>query len=292
MAAPTPDRDGSGRHRFARATVQAVFVLLLAGGSVTSTGSGLAVPDWPLSYGQYFPAMQDGVFFEHGHRMLAGLVGLLILALAVWTQRAERRRWLRLLAWSVVAATGLQALLGGLTVLYGLPVSVSAFHACLGQAIFCALCLISEATSPGSAGRPATPAPAAAVVGCVAATAVFGQLAIGAVLRHSGWGLPWHVAGAVVASTSVLALAAAVFTSRREDFLVRPAGLLVGMLAAQLLFGSATAALRLYSPAPAVSKAVLATLHVGLGALVLAVTAVLTARLYGMRNDEGLSGAH
>src|SRR2546426_11958500 len=74
-----------GIHRLAAATAATTFVLLFVGGLVTSTGSGLAVPDWPLSFDQVFPPLVGGVLFEHGHRLVAAMVGCLTLALALWT---------------------------------------------------------------------------------------------------------------------------------------------------------------------------------------------------------------
>src|SRR5437660_1564861 len=105
-------------HRYATITAVCAFLLLIAGGMVTSTGSALAVPDWPLAFGQYFPRMTGGVLFEHGHRMIAGIVGIMTLALTAWVLLTEKRRWIRWIA--VGAGSGIlaQALLGGITVLY------------------------------------------------------------------------------------------------------------------------------------------------------------------------------
>src|SRR5579864_7269935 len=100
---------------------------------VTSTGSALAVPDWPLSNGQFFPRLEGGVFFEHGHRMIAGTVAILTLILAIWLWREEPRPGVRRLGWWAVAIIVGQALLGGITVLYRLPAPVSIAHASLGQ---------------------------------------------------------------------------------------------------------------------------------------------------------------
>ena len=80
------------RYHYAVLTAVVTWLLLIAGGLVTSTDSGLAVPDWPLSFGMWFPPMVGGVLYEHGHRMIAAVVGLMILALAVWVARAEPRR--------------------------------------------------------------------------------------------------------------------------------------------------------------------------------------------------------
>src|SRR2546428_13589039 len=80
-----------GIHRLAVATAASTFVLLFVGGLVTSTGSALAVPDWPLSFGQVFPPMVGGVLFEHGHRLGATPVGCPAVVLALWIANARPR---------------------------------------------------------------------------------------------------------------------------------------------------------------------------------------------------------
>src|SRR5262245_1879863 len=117
-------------HRYTRLLVAATLLLLVAGGMVTSTGSGLAVPDWPTTYGQNmfsFPLgkMVGGIFYEHGHRLIASTVGLLTIGLVVWLWRVEPRRWVRRLGLAALAAVILQGVLGGITVLYFLPDGVS-----------------------------------------------------------------------------------------------------------------------------------------------------------------------
>jgi heme A synthase len=126
-----------GLHRFALFTACCTAFLIFVGGLVTSTESGLAVPDWPLSYGMLFPPMVGGIFYEHGHRMVASFVGLLTVILAIWTWRRETRAWVRRLSLAALAAVILQGLLGGLTVLYLLPTPISMTHACLAQTFFC-----------------------------------------------------------------------------------------------------------------------------------------------------------
>jgi cytochrome c oxidase assembly protein subunit 15 len=84
-----------GLHRFAVLTASATFVLIFVGGLVTSTGSALAVPDWPLAFGKLIPALQGGVRFEYGHRVVAGIVVILTLVLMSLTLMRERRRWCR-----------------------------------------------------------------------------------------------------------------------------------------------------------------------------------------------------
>ncbi len=109
------------RYRFAQLTVVSTFLLLIAGGLVTSTDSGLAVPDWPLSYGSWMPPMVGGILYEHGHRMIAAAVGLLTLILTLWVMVKDNRRWMRWLAIACFGVVVFQGILGGLTVLMLLP---------------------------------------------------------------------------------------------------------------------------------------------------------------------------
>src|SRR5262252_10320442 len=89
-------RRPNGRvHGFAVFTACCTFFLLIAGALVTSNDAGLSVPDWPLSYGKLMPRMEGGIFYEHGHRMVASAVGFLTIILAAWLWRAERRVWLK-----------------------------------------------------------------------------------------------------------------------------------------------------------------------------------------------------
>jgi len=180
-------------HRFAFVTAGCTFLLLLAGALVTSTGSSLAVPDWPLSFGTLFPEMKGGVLFEHGHRLIAGTVATLMTLLAVAVQRTEERPWVKKLAWGALGAVLLQALLGGLTVLLKLPTQVSVAHAGLAQIFFClivSLCLVTsrywiEETSNRLVDRP-SPIRSWALWTTVL---IYCQIVLGAVTRHSGAGL-------------------------------------------------------------------------------------------------------
>src|ERR1043166_9215675 len=108
---------------FAACVSASTAVLIFAGGMVTSTGSGLSVPDWPNTYGWFmfaFPLdkMVGGIFYEHTHRLIASTVGFLILVLAVWLAVAEPRRWVRTLGFVALGAVITQGILGGITVLW------------------------------------------------------------------------------------------------------------------------------------------------------------------------------
>lgn len=174
----------------------ATLLLVFIGSLVTSTGSGLAVPDWPLSYGMLFPPMVGGILYEHGHRMAAAAVGLLVVIQAVVVSWRERRRWVRILAWLAVVVILIQGGLGGLTVLLLLPTPISMTHAVLAQTLLLLLVYLAytesrewatRQASNGAHARPRNRAVEAAAVGLIAA--VYVQLLLGALMRHTESGL-------------------------------------------------------------------------------------------------------
>ncbi len=184
-------------HHYTVAMAFSVLVLIFIGGLVTSTGSGLAVPDWPLSYGMLFPPMVGGIFYEHGHRMVAATIGLMAVILVLLQWKWEPRLWMRRLGLVALAAVCLQGLLGGLTVLYLLPTSVSVAHACLAQAFFCIVISIAVFTS--NAWIAAAPKLAEHRQfmreshpwkwSVLASVVIYLQLILGAIMRHTGAGL-------------------------------------------------------------------------------------------------------
>ena len=181
-----------------RTVAVSVFLLLVAGALVTSTGSGLAVPDWPLSYGKLMPPMVGGILYEHGHRMIAAtvatMVGLQILVLGFG--RADRTTFrLGLAAFGAILA---QAVLGGMTVLFLLPPAISSAHAGLAQIVFALTATIALRTSLFWARFTAEAPRAAASEGALAkasrlalwaAGATWVQIMLGAIVRHTGAGL-------------------------------------------------------------------------------------------------------
>jgi cytochrome c oxidase assembly protein subunit 15 len=194
---------------FAALVAASTAVLIFAGGLVTSTGSGLSVPDWPNTYGWFmwaFPMskMVGGIFYEHAHRLIASTVGFLILVLAIWLGRAEPRRWVRRLGYLALGAVITQGILGGITVLWYLPDAISIAHASLAQIVFCLTVTIALATSPGwkrayvqlptansqLPRRPGAPDDRTLQHIAIATTAViYVQILIGATMRHTGAGL-------------------------------------------------------------------------------------------------------
>jgi cytochrome c oxidase assembly protein subunit 15 len=270
-----------GRRALGLFNAGAAFLLLVAGGLVTSTNSGMAVPDWPLSYGTWLPKMTGGVIFEHGHRMIASFVGLLILIMAFWTQFDERRPGVRRLAWWTLGLVILQGVFGGVTVYYNLPYQVSAAHATLGQTVFCLVLVMAELVGPG-AGTPAgsAAAPALKYLGVFAVLSLVCQLAMGAVMRHGGSGIAPHLLGAAVAAPVAGAFAAAALM-RTESSIQRPAVFLLVVLGVQLALGLATADFRsVPDPRADLGMIAVATTHLACGAVLLGTTVLLTFRLF------------
>ncbi|HSH37734.1 MAG TPA: COX15/CtaA family protein [Chthoniobacterales bacterium] len=176
-------------NRFIWAVAGLTLFLISSGGMVTSKGVGLAVPDWPTTFGYnmfLFPVSQwvGGIFFEHTHRLIASGVGFLTIILAIWLWRAEPRKWVRVLGVVALGAVIVQGVLGGLRVTM-LKDQIGIFHACLAQAFLGLLVFIAVVRSRGwnmPRGVRATSAP---VWLAVATTVlIFVQLALGATMRH------------------------------------------------------------------------------------------------------------
>jgi cytochrome c oxidase assembly protein subunit 15 len=292
------ERTSQGLHRFAVLTAGTTFVLLFVGGLVTSTGSGLAVPDWPLSFGQVLPRMEGGVLFEHGHRLFASAVGILTVSLALWTVVSETRPAVRALALLALVAVVLQGVLGGITVLYKLPLAVSVTHACLAEVFFCltvTLAIVSGRDWMGLRAGAHAVTPGLAVLAAATTGLVFTQIALGALVRHMGAGLAIpdfplafgmivpplvtslitvhfaHRVGALVVALAVLATAMTVLRHHRDDpALRRPAHLACALVVLQIALGAFTIWSR---------RAVLpTTMHLSVGAALLATCLVLALR--------------
>src|SRR5256885_3897124 len=137
-----------GVHRFALLVAVATFFLIIAGANVTSHDAGLAVPDWPLSFGKFFPKMVGNLFWEHGHRLVATTVGMLTIVLVIYILSKEKRQWVRRLGIFALLAVVAQGLLGGLTVKLMLPLAVSSAHATLAQLFFCTTVSLAVVTAP------------------------------------------------------------------------------------------------------------------------------------------------
>jgi cytochrome c oxidase assembly protein subunit 15 len=284
--------------------------LLIAGGLVTSNNAGLAVPDWPTSFGSIYkmPRMIGGVKFEHGHRMVAEAVGALTIIVAVWTWMVDKRRWMRGLTLAAVAGVVFQGVLGGLTVLNYLPPAISTAHATVGQTMFCVLTAIAVFTSRSWLDEPAQRLPrsesgkllrhAWTLIGFL-----YLQLILGAAFRHvwTKWGPPgsnrWpmlrivhvflypHILNALVVAGLVLYVSLRVI-SRHSALpqLRRPAIGMLLLLVAQLLLGVGAYVVRVIQGVNEVQPTLvlvgITVAHLGVGALILALAVILTIQIH------------
>ncbi len=279
------------RYIFAVFIACAIFGLILAGALVTSNDAGLSVPDWPTSFGSIYkiPPMVGGVRFEHGHRMLAEFVGIFTIILALWTWRADERQWMRRLSITALAVVIMQGILGGLTVLYFLPPAVSTAHAALGQTFFCITVIIAIFTGRAPVATPERFSQPAgrriARLALISVGVLYVQLILGGLFRHGG--LSWwpHVANSIVviamlAWTTSLALS----NFKDVDQIRKPALLILILLMFQLCLGSAAFYTRVVQGhealQPQLPMVISTVAHVGVGALLLATTVILTIQVW------------
>jgi heme a synthase len=294
-------------HLFAILVAASTAVLIFAGGLVTSTGSGLSVPDWPSTYGQFmftFPLekMVGGIFYEHSHRLIASTVGFLIVILAVWLWRAEPRAWVRRLGYAALGAVIVQGILGGITVLWFLPDPISIAHAGLAQLVFCLTTAIALVTS--STWKREAPKDDSLLQRLAAVTtmAIYAQILVGATMRHTGAGLAipdfplafgrlvppvWtqaiavhyaHRIGALVVTALVLATVGHVsYHHGRKGRMYVPSALLLLLVGLQMTLGALTVL--------SGKHYIINSLHVVTGGLVLVTSLVLTLRAWRPRFD-------
>jgi heme a synthase len=279
-------------HRFATILACWVFLLIIAGALVTSNDAGLSVPDWPTSFGSWYkiPKLVGGVKFEHTHRMIAQVAGLLTIVLAIWTWRTEKRRWMRLLGLVALGTVVAQGILGGITVLYYLPPSVSSAHAALAQTFFCiAVCMAMFTGRNWIADEPHVEfderRPSLFTLTLVSILILYVQLILGAMFRHHG--LSWwpHVVNAglvafILAWTSIRALT----KYSHIEAVRRPAVLMLSLVIAQLCLGFIAFLTRVAwgrdAIQPELPMVISTVAHVAVGALLLAAAVVLSIQVW------------
>ena len=276
-------------HRYAIFVACATFLLIIAGALVTSNDAGLSVPDWPTAFGKFqIPHMVGGIRYEFSHRMIAGTVAILTFALALGLWRFEQRRWVRRLGAVAALAVIAQAVLGGITVLFYLPIPISVAHACLAQIFFCIMVSLAFFTHPRwrweekkmeDTGAPSLPQLASAT-----SAAIFVQLMLGAAFRHNGFGIIPHVIGAVVVTIGVCWIVARVMKSFASEWRLRNYTLLLGALViVQIMLGIGSYFEKLRyaaveQPMPPVVD--ITTTHVAVGALVFAASVIVALQSY------------
>jgi len=303
MASPHPSLFSVWPHRLALLLVCATFPLLFIGGLVTSKGAGLAVPDWPTTFGHnmfLYPwsKMVGNIFYEHSHRLVASFVGLLTIVLTVTIWLCESRMWLRWLALGALGLVIVQGVLGGLRVVL-LEQTLAIVHAATGQAFFALTVCLAAFTSKewldwpdgtrslNDGGRLRRL--------CLATTAlIYIQVILGAVVRHTGERLDAHlVFAALVALHTMLILIRVSRNHASASDLHRPALALLALLLMQLVLGTLsylakfTTVLRL----PIDATVILTTTHLACGALMLGTAVTLTLRCYRLSTPRTQSAA-
>ncbi|MDX1547213.1 MAG: COX15/CtaA family protein [Rhodothermales bacterium] len=291
------------RFRFTVLTVVVTVALMAWGGLVTSIDAGLAVPDWPTSFGSMDPfatGYEDPsdpsarwwhhlpILAEHGHRLLGALVGLLTLILAGWTWFRDDRRWMRRLGLGVLALVIFQGILGGLRVTE-VSLTLAMVHACTAQIFFALLVAMALFTSAawrhGGGSVPATAGGRRLRHRALAtAIAIYLQIVLGALLRHFGTGIdPFfagiHIGGAVAV---VGLIGMTVYLVRRHAGgapLVRRAGaVLLGTVGVQFALGLMAFAVLLFETQAgrrSLVQIVLNSAHLIVGAVLLAAAVCL-----------------
>lgn len=303
-------------HRFTVVVAALAFLLLIAGGLVTSNNAGLSVPDWPTSFGSLYrmPRMVGGVKFEHGHRMLAELIGLLTIIVAAWTWRVDKRRWMRGLTIGAVAGVIFQGVLGGLTVLNYLPPAISTAHAVVGQTMFCLLAAVAVFTS-----RSWLETPRERIIQKDARPLIrhcwmligflYLQLGLGAAFRHvwTKWGpmgtgqwpvhkivhtfLYPHILNALLVTALIFYVALRVLVKHQKiSHLKWPACWLLVLLFLQIILGVGSYIVRVVlgpdELQPTRALVGITVMHMAVGALILAVAFILTIQAYRHRGDS------
>jgi heme A synthase len=273
-------------HRFAIATALATFVLLIVGSLVHGTGSSLACPDWPLCYGSFFPKMENGVEYEHTHRLVATGVGLMTVVLAVLLF-LRKDRGLRPYGVGAALLVVFQGILGGITVLYKLPRAISIAHLTTSMCFFSLTIVIALRTAPV---LPEAAPDVARLKRSLGLTwgVVLAQIVLGGLVRHTASGLAcldvplchgalWpalapekvqmiHRIGAVVAGTVAIATALRVRS--------HATGALRGLALVPVVLVLAQIALGLASVLSLLNLTIITT-HLAVGALLLGSFVVL-----------------
>jgi cytochrome c oxidase assembly protein subunit 15 len=268
------------------------FLLIIAGALVTSNDAGLSVPDWPTSFGSLYkiPKLVGGVKFEHTHRMIAQGAGLLTIILAVWTWRAEKRRWMRVLSLAALGTVIAQGILGGLTVLFYLPPPISSAHAVLAQTFFCIA--VAMALFTGRRWVEEQPRvefdqrrPSLFTLTLLSIFVLYVQLLLGAMFRHHGMSWWPHVVHAAVVSF-VLAWTAvrALTVYPHIEAVRRPAITMLSLVIAQLCLGFTAFLTRVAwgrdALQPELPMVMSTVTHVAVGALLLATAVILAIQVW------------
>lgn len=278
-------------HRLAVLTACATFPLLFIGGLVTSKGAGLAVPDWPTTFGYnmfLYPwsKMVGNILYEHGHRLVASGVGMLTIALALSLWFRERRPWLRWLGVGALAFVIGQGIIGGLRVVL-LEHTLAIVHAAVAQLFFALTVSLALLTSSewrdGIVRQPFADGERLRWLSMLTTGLIYIQIVFGAILRHTGTKLDFHLLFAGAVTACVIVVVTQVVRRHLEDArLTRPAFILGFLLVLQLVLGLFSY-LGKFTPLlsmPMKAVVFFTTTHLVVGSLMLATSIALALRVY------------
>ncbi|PCJ48785.1 MAG: hypothetical protein COA72_04765 [Candidatus Neomarinimicrobiota bacterium] len=181
--------------RLSKLTVFSTLFLIFAGALVKSHEVGLSVPDWPTTYGKQMFAypiseMVGGIFYEHGHRMVATIVGFFTMVQAIWLGFSQEPQWLKKIGFFALGMVILQGLFGGITVLFFLPPPVSIIHGILAQTFFMITIVLAYGLSIERSKRTEISGSSGVKRGAVIMCGlVYVQLILGALMRHTASGM-------------------------------------------------------------------------------------------------------
>ena len=284
-------------HRVARLTAGATFLLIVIGGIVTSTDSGLAVPDWPTTFGYnmfLYPLseMVGGILYEHSHRLMGSLVGMLTIGLLALILIKDSRKWLKWIGLAALIAVIVQGVLGGLRVTQ-INRNFAIVHACLAQAFFALLCGIAWFTSRDwwqdktetAIHRSKVSSSSLRRLSLMTTCFIYVQLIFGAILRHTGSRLDAHLFFAFIVALHVFLLARRILTINGDTNKIGQSMplLLLGLLVVQLMLGTGAFFAKLTAFGETFAEALTVTIttaHVAVGALMLVSSFVLTLKIY------------
>jgi cytochrome c oxidase assembly protein subunit 15 len=275
-------------HRFAIFVVCWTILLLLAGALVTSNEAALSVPDWPLSYGTLTPPMVGGIRYEHSHRVIAGVLGLLSVVLAVWVWAKDERRWLRWFSVIAVAGIAAQAVLGGEVVRQLLHYWLPVMHACFAQIVFAALLSIAVFTSRWWVSEQPqvedSGSPSIHSLAIANSAVIYFQVILGAGFRHKEIPVWPHMVGALIVLGMVIWLAAVLRRRFEKSAAISKTRILLhAILGTQLLLGLGAYWSRLTTadaPQPMPLMVTLTVLHTVVGAILFGISVLIVLLCY------------
>lgn len=293
------------RHRFTVLTAVATVLLLGWGAFVTSINAGLAVPDWPSSFNSFDPFNPwpewwklTPVLAEHGHRLLGALVGLMTLALAVWTWIDDPRRWMKFLGGGALVLVSLQGTLGGLRVVL-LSLDLAVIHACVAQIFFGLIVAMALFTSipwlrddrgaydPGDAAGMRRAA-------WLTVSILYVQIILGALLRHPGTGIDpllvgLHFLGALASAAAIIYLFRRAAAHHRGTRVLYPAvRVLLALLVVQIMLGVTAYFVTLDESGmlePSNLQVVVNTAHMVTGALLMGTSVAAALDAFRLRSE-------